>query len=1105
MSDSTNLHNPVLESGVIGACLTSPDALSETIGAGVQSADFHTPAHRLIWDAITALNDAGGAVDMPLVFNRLVREGTADAAGGPDAILGHAQESVVTPDRIGEYVLELRTLSVQRKLLEFGADAQKAGSDTLDVAGEISRLTDELAALQAAADIQGHDITIGAAIGQVLDWAEEVETSGGALLGPSFTLPDLDKLTRGLRRTEITLIAARPAMGKCLPASTRVLDPATGSVRSIGDIVAAGGGMVASLDRTVGRIVASPVVGVADNGRRAVYRVTTASGRTVRATANHRVLTDRGFIEVGDLRVGADHLEVPLRLPMPQDPARMKSEEVRLLGYMLGDGSFSTVKTSPGFTAGLDEVLADVIACAEALGARTRVKRAWTEDNRSTEITFAAGRLPSRDDVCERAGVTIGVSKRHRRGEGTRGDAGQRIERAIAELRWSTDRRGPVQVLLDDHGLWPCHTHDKHIPDAIMRLPADQLTEFLGCLWATDGWIAYSQNTTRMDGIGAIDIGFASSSERLSRDVAHLLLRLGIAARIDYKPNGHAGAWQVAIHDADQALRFCDLITVPGKQDAVDRVRAIATARDGGRTGLLMYPATMWERIDTARKATGMSWPDLFRRAGLRTDKQGRDRTRRLTPSRLRAFAEVLDDDSLHRLLDGDTGFDPIVSVEPDGTEATYDIQVDPHHNFIADDLIVHNSLVAGQLALEAARGGYKTAFVSLEMSQLDLGKRFMSAEARMPTDKMEQGTMDDREWQMISKAAARLDVLPMMIIDDAMTFGEIAARIERAERELDGLDLIIVDYLQLVELGERVESRQQEVSTVSRRLKLLAKKKNCAVLALSQLSRKVEERQDRRPILSDLRECLTGDTKVWRADTGARVPIRDLVDGGPVKVWSVDDRGRLIRSVMTEVWSTGVKPVTEIQLASGRRVRATDNHPFLSFGGWAKTGDLVVGDLLAAVGTSTDPERPNDPDSSAAGVQNVPLGGDTGTTGYRRGAGVADTAASELFWDEIVAISPAGEEETFDAAVPGPNAFIANDIVSHNSGALEQDAAAVVFLYRDEVYNPDSPDVGIVEFGLAKNRHGPIGVVSASFIPQHSMFKPLERRLAPPDAGGAL
>ena len=926
MSDSTTLHNPVLESGAIGACLTSPDALSETIGAGVQSADFHTPAHRLIWDAITALNDAGGAVDMPLVFNRLVREGNADAAGGPDAILGHAQETVVTPDRIGEYVLELRTLSVQRKLLEFGADAQKSGSDTLDVAGEISRLTDELAALQAAADIRGHDITIGAAIGQVLDWAEEVETSGGALLGPSFTLPDLDKLTRGLRRTEITLVAARPAMGKCLPASTRVIDPSTGSLRSISDIVAAAGGMVASLDRTACRIVASPVVGVADNGRRPVYRVTTASGRTVTATANHRVLTDRGFIEVGELRVGTDHLEVPLRLPMPQDPARMKSEEVRLLGYMLGDGSFSTVKTNPAFTAGLDEVLEDVTACAEAIGARIRVNRAWTEDNRSTEITFSAGPLPSRDDVCELADVTVGVFKRHRRGEATRGDAGERIDRAIAELGWEADRSGPVSRLLDAHGLWPCHSHDKRVPDAIMRLPEDQLADFIGCLWATDGWIAHSTPVASKAGSGAIDIGFGSSSERLARDVAHLLLRFGIAARIDFKPNDHAGSWQVAIHDADQAIAFCDTFEVPGKQDSARKVRAVAASRSG-RAGVTMFPVTLWDRINVARSDAGLSWPDLFRKAGLRPDKQCRDRTRRITATRLRAFADALDHDGLRRLLDGDTGFDPVVTVDPAGVERTYDIQVDPHHNFVADDLLVHNSLVAGQLALEAARGGYKTAFVSLEMSQLDLGKRFMSAEARMPTDKMEQGTMDDREWQMISKAAARLDVLPMMIIDDAMTFGEIAARIERAERELDGLDLIIVDYLQLVELGERVESRQQEVSTVSRRLKLLAKKKNCAVLALSQLSRKVEERQDRRPILSDLRE----------------------------------------------------------------------------------------------------------------------------------------------------------------------------------SGALEQDAAAVVFLYRDEVYNPDSPDVGIVEFGLAKNRHGPIGIVSASFIPQHSMFKPLERRLAPPDPGGAF
>jgi len=163
-------------------------------------------------------------------------------------------------------------------------------------------------------------------------------------------------------------------------------------------------------------------------------------------------------------------------------------------------------------------------------------------------------------------------------------------------------------------------------------------------------------------------------------------------------------------------------------------------------------------------------------------------------------------------------------------------------------------------LALDFARSAsikhsMPTIFFSLEMGRAEIAMRLLSAEAAIPLQKMRKGTIEQRDWTTIAQVRGDIDAAPLYIDDSPnMTLVEIRAKCRRLKQRV-GLQMVVIDYLQLMTSGKRVESRQQEVSEFSRSLKLLAKELQVPVIALSQLNRGPEQRSDRKPQLSDLRE----------------------------------------------------------------------------------------------------------------------------------------------------------------------------------------------------------------------------------------------------------
>ena len=853
------------EQAVIGGLMLAPDSL-DRVGDLLTENDFYRRDHRLIYRGIRELAEKNKPFDAVTLGEWFEANNLSEQIGGPGYLIELAS---TTPSaaNIRAYAEIVREKSVMRQLIDAGTEIvndgfQPEGRDSQEVLSaaemKVFRIAEQ--GRRGRADF----VPLREAMKEAFQVLQERYENQGSVTGLPTGFHDFDEMTAGLQPSDLIILAARPAMGKCLSADAEIVQD-DGSIATIEDIVRARGGSLGTLgaDFRLDRAAPSDFV---DDGVKPTFEVRTRLGRRVETTAPHPFLTLDGWKPLLELQPG-DYVAVPRRLPVFGSDA-LRDCEVQLLAYLIGDGGLTGA--TPRFTNSNPEIVADFQAALEDFGGmRSRMVEmregfapSWRLRGEPGRGAAGDGEFAARLDAHPRmarggaaalardAGVLASSLSQWRHGRHRPDDA--TMARVCSILAIEPPPSSPANPLCDwlrGHGLMEQGAHAKSIPAVVFRLPRPQLALFLNRLFATDGWASLLAS-------GQSQLGYASVSERLSRQVQHLLLRFGVVAKLRQRwvryRDARRVSWQLDITDADSIRGFAADISIHGKQAALDRVLAsLATRKPHSNVDLL--PVGIWTRI--ARAKGSLSWAELGRRIGasesnLHVGKRGVSR------ARLSRIAMVLGDAGLADLAASDVAWDRIESIISTGMQQVYDLTVPGTHNFIANDICVHNTTLALNMAEYAALKTKKAVAVySMEMSASQLAFRLISSIGRINATRLRTGQLEDEDWSRVNMAIKMLSDVKIFIDDTpALSPDVLRSKARRIKREHD-LGLIVIDYLQLMTVPGTGENRATEISEISRSLKALAKELNVPVVALSQLNRGLESRTDKRPVMADLRE----------------------------------------------------------------------------------------------------------------------------------------------------------------------------------------------------------------------------------------------------------
>jgi error-prone DNA polymerase len=428
---------------------------------------------------------------------------------------------------------------------------------------------------------------------------------------------------------------------ECVVGSTRVIDADTGAWVPIEDVVAGKHRLRKTLTCSDDlKIEPRRVVSAKASGRKKTYRLTTALGRQIEATAEHPFLTVTGWRKLGDLAVG-DAVASPRSLSLP-GRKRWKRHELIVLGDLVAEGNLCHPSTFYFYTQ-------DEEHCAE----------------------FAR--------CVERFGNTVAVIERYNDCFSVRVRRVVRSEIAGA-VRWARDL-----------GIWDHDAYSKFLPPGVFELANEDLALLLARMWEGDGTLA----------IEGLHADYDTASRRLADDVQHVLLRLGIVSRCYTRERPYRGrtvrSYVVTVTGFENLALFEKLVARKFlSKRRRDRAKRLARPTVG-RMSKDVVPTVVSLLIRRARAARRVSWNQIGRstKLGMREIQSTSKNKRGFRRWVIGKLASYLKSPELERLATSDVYWDRIVLIEPTGIQETYDLEIEGNHNFLANDFVVHNSHAA--------------------------------------------------------------------------------------------------------------------------------------------------------------------------------------------------------------------------------------------------------------------------------------------------------------------------------------------------------------------------------------------------------------------------
>lgn len=339
--------------------------------------------------------------------------------------------------------------------------------------------------------------------------------------------------------------------------------------------------------------------------------------------------------------------------------------------------------------------------------------------------------------------------------------------------------------------------------------------------------------------------------------------------------------------------------------------------------------------------------------------------------------------------------------------------------------------------------------FFSLEMTRQQLLYRLLASEVEITNTRLRASKIKETEWLKINDKVSDLSKLQLFIDDTPdLSVGEIKLKIKTIDLEsANPINLIVIDYLQLLEGADQNSNRVQELSKITRALKKLARDLNIPIIVLSQLSRNVESRVNKRPILADLREsgCINFSHKRY---------IRKIRKSKKsIFCWN----GNFIaKQKILNIKLTGQKPVYKLESNLGWILLITSNHKILTNQGWKKVDQLLQNNFISV--------------RLLLGIKSL-----------------NHNSKYSVTWEKINKISYRGLAPVYDLQIPNYSNYLTNHLIIHNS--IEQDADVVIMLYREDYYDKETSNKNIIELIISKHRNGPTGSTTLIFDPKYLRF----------------